>query len=443
MFRDIKSSSPRRRDGRVLAIALGLLVGACPACDNAAGVVARAERDVEHTDVALDLEGKSGVATVTLTSPPVAPLMLETGDLVVHGVTADGVPLAFTYGEQAIIIDNSDSPARAFEISYDYQAHGNFDGADERGYLFTWPYFCGNVFPCVSDPHDGMTFALAVSGVSAGDVAVHPSQVAQAAPSYMLSFAIDQYVETELGTTSHGTHVLAWHRAAHATATMEGTVSLVDSFEWLESTLGAYVFGDRVGSVIVRWGDGAYGGMEHHPLWHVAESAAGDEVTHVHEAAHGWFGNGVRVACWEDFVLSEGTVSYLAARAIEQVRGAKRAAEVWAEYANELDYYRGRGDPVWLVEWATGCNQIDILNDGLYTGAPYMRGAFFYKGLADRLGAEVVDQALASFYQAHVGQAARMQDMLDHIETTTGYDPSTCAQAWLRDLEIPAIAPCP
>jgi aminopeptidase N len=40
----------------------------------------------------------------------------------------------------------------------------------------------------------------------------------------------------------------------------------------------------------------------------------GREVDQVHEAAHGWFGDGVRLRCWEDFVLSEGTASHLDAR---------------------------------------------------------------------------------------------------------------------------------
>nr|MBA3820833.1 hypothetical protein [Deltaproteobacteria bacterium] len=55
-----------------------------------------------------------------------------------------------------------------------------------------------------------------------------------------------------------------------------------------------------------------------------------------HEAAHGWFGDGVRLRCWEDFVLSEGTVSNLAARALAQVAGPTMEAKVWADYQREL-----------------------------------------------------------------------------------------------------------
>ena len=67
-----------------------------------------------------------------------------------------------------------------------------------------------------------------------------------------------------------------------------------------------------------------------------------DEVTHAHEAAHGWFGDGIRLACWEDFVLSEGTVSYLSAHVLGQVAGADaeqmgRIFNLWLKSAEQGD----------------------------------------------------------------------------------------------------------
>ena len=84
------------------------------------------------------------------------------------------------------------------------------------------------------------------------------------------------------------------------------------------------------------WGEGFYGGMEHHPYWHVASDAMDNEETHAHEAAHGWFGDGIRLRCLEDFVLSEGTVSYLAARSVGQIVGAEAEAKIWDGYRTEL-----------------------------------------------------------------------------------------------------------
>jgi aminopeptidase N len=182
--------------------------------------------------------------------------------------------------------------------------------------------------------------------------------------------------------------------------------------------------------------------MEHHPRWHVGAGSLASQETNVHEAAHGWFGDGIRIQCWEDFVLSEGTVTYLAARALDVVAPTV-GADTWASYESELGGIRA-ADPV----WPDSCGTVDILDDNLFTNAPYIRGAFFYKGVADRLvadglGAEKLDEALAAFYQAHAGGSATMADMLQTIHDVTGYDPTTCAEMWLRSTTKPTPGACP
>jgi aminopeptidase N len=187
------------------------------------------------------------------------------------------------------------------------------------------------------------------------------------------------------------------------------------------------------------WQGGAYGGMEHHPYWHVGSDSMGDATTHIHEAAHGWFGDGVRIACWEDFVLSEGTVSYLTARATGDAAGAAAEEAVWRGYEGRLASAMRGG---MLVAWPEGCGEIDILEDGLFSSVPYMKGAFFFRALEKRIGAPALMQALATFYQAHVGRAARMSDLLATIAESAGYDPRPCADAWLRRESVPESDRC-
>lgn len=93
--------------------------------------------------------------------------------------------------------------------------------------------------------------------------------------------------------------------------------------------------------------------------------------------------------------------------------------------------------------WPTTCGTVDVLRDNLFTSAPYVRGAFFYKAVADKVGAQRVDQALARFYRDHAGGAAHMNDMLATLQAVTGYDPTECAQMWLRDTTVPQPGPCP
>jgi aminopeptidase N len=221
------------------------------------------------------------------------------------------------------------------------------------------------------------------------------------------------------------------------TAADDGTANLVAAFDWYEKTIGPYRFGPKVGAVPVAWGPGAIGGMEHHPFWHVANSALSDEETNVHEAAHGWYGDGIRIQCWEDFVLSEGTVSYLAARSLSVVAPTV-GQQVWNTYQSELSQIAGSD-----LVWPDSCGTVDIIDDNLFTNAPYMRGAYFYKAVADKTTPELVDQALHEFYMEHAGGSATMQQMLDKLSAVTGYDVTSCAQTWLRSTTKPTPGPCP
>ncbi len=152
-------------------------------------------------------------------------------------------------------------------------------------------------------------------------------------------------------------------------------------------------------------------------------------MTQVPEAAHGWYGGGIRIPRWEDFVLSEGTVTYLAARAIEEAVGPAVGAQVWADYQDTLDYVLAFDD---RIAWPEGCGEVDILADGLFSLSPYYKGAFFYLAVAEQVGMDELDAVLGSFFLEYGGDAAGMQDMLDHIEAETGFDPSGLAQEWLR-----------
>ena len=195
-------------------------------------------------------------------------------------------------------------------------------------------------------------------------------------------------------------------------AAQAGTAHLVAVFDFFEETYGAYTFGAEVGSVSADWGPGAYGGMEHHPFWHVSRDDFGSEEVHAHEAAHGWFGDGVRIACWEDFVLSEGTVTYLAAHALESVGGP----DLWPSYVGSLEAIC-TGASVNTVALPGTCGEIDLLDDALWSLVPYIKGACFYEDVADLVGPAVLDEALADFYAAHANEPATMRAMVEVIES--------------------------
>jgi hypothetical protein len=132
----------------------------------------------------------------------------------------------------------------------------------------------------------------------------------------------------------------------------------------------------------------------------------------------------------------------LAAHVLQQVGDASTGATVFAGYQRELERMRADGGA--FNAWPKSCGQVDILKDGLYTRAPYVRGALFYRALELTIGRTNVEASLRTFYQRHVGQAAGMQDMLDVIREVSSYDPTACAKVWLTDpLSNPLPSTCP
>lgn len=391
--------------------------------------------DILSTDLSLDLTERKGTAVIRIAPSESTFASLEVKGLVVTDVRGADGPVRHVVREGRLDVETpaGDEPFE-LHVDYGFSVHNSFDGYMSSGVTFLWPYFCSNLFPCKSVPDDGLKFTLDVVGVPSGKQAVFPTQIPSDAPSYMPAIAVGSYEYEALGTTEAGTTVGVWYLPGGRSSALIGTKHLAAAFDWFETTYGPYAFGKDVASVSASWGPGAYGGMEHHPYWHVGSGAMSDVETHVHEAGHGWYGNGVRIRCWEDFVLSEGTTTYITARAIESVADPTVAEGIWKGYRSALESTVASGD---TPAWPQGCNEIDLLHHPLWSSIPYMKGAFFYKAVAAEVGVEVLDKVLADFYGAHVGQAMHMQDMIDAIEKDTGFDPGPLAEAWLRGMGIP------
>jgi aminopeptidase N len=407
--------------------------------------VADMNRDVVDTTLAVDLTAKTGRATITLAPSTSMGASFEIGDLTISAVHLGDQPLMFVdtgaVGDRLDIGVPPSTEPLVITIDYGYRFHNASNGAAMNGYTLTWPYYCGNLFPCRSEPSDGTTFHLALTNPPSG-MAVYPTEIPGEAPSYMAAWIVGDFTKLDLGQTTAGTRVSMWHRANEASAAAAGGAHLRAAFDWLEQHIGPYRFGAEVGTVSANWGGGAYGGMEHHPYWHVASGALSDEGVNVHEAAHGWFGNGIRIRCWEDFVLSEGTAEFLMWRVLDEVAGAAVADPLWTGINNEATAMRnGSGNG---VAWPQSCGTVDILDDGLFSRVPYVKGAMFYRAVEQRVGRAMLDEALHVFYSRFAGKAAGMADMVDVIEEVTGFTGTqACADAWLKGTTVPAAGACP
>ena len=390
-----------------------------------------------HMDLTLDLTALTGVASLSVPAgePEIA---LAAAGLTIESVTAEGeAPLDWSHIDGVLSVTRPDpATATAMTVTYAFASvpKGTFEGYMESGSTLLWPEHCQNLFPCRPHPTHALTFSVTATGLPDGQSAV-TATVEVPAPAYSVAVAVGEYEWTSLGVTSAGTEVGQWQLPTGQEKLAKGTADLVAIIEWLETTLGPYRFGPRLGPVPVTWGAFSYGGIENHPFWHVSSPAAGDPQVHAHEAAHGWFGNGVRLACWEDLVLSEGTANYLAVRAITEVMGPEAGEAIWLAYTNRLLQLLDFGiDHVAWLDTCTG--KVDVL-DELFSQIPYVKGAFFYRAVAEEVGVYELDGVLGAFYQTYLHRAATMSDLLDAIAAQTGFDPWPLAELWLRSLGMP------
>ena len=391
-------------------------------------------RDILSYDLAIDLAAKTGTVTLVVAGDPSSSLSLDKGTLTIHKVSdAAGELMHLDLGKELQIGVPENGETRTILIDYSFISHTGFDGwDDDKEISFLWPAFCGNLYPCNPDPADGASFTMSVTGAT--KTALYPVSIPGDAPSYMPAIAVGDFTERELGSTSAGTAVSVWFEAGQEADAIAGTENLVDVFNFLETTYGAYTFGNKVGTVSADWGGGDYGGMEHHPLWHVSTGSLDSEETNAHEAAHGWYGNGVRIACWEDFVLSEGVVTYMAARSL-----AEFGVDLWPEYDCQLKAICA--SPSNTTALLSSCGEIDLISHDLWSSSPYQKGAQYFREVAGLLGEDVLDAALAEFYQAHVGKAARMRELVELLKSKgMSAEIEALTVAWLETEACPASA---
>ncbi len=317
---------------------------------------------------------------------------------------------------------------RRFRVTWAFQRVFGFNGLSKSGSTVLWPDHCGNLFPCRPSMAEAATYTMQATGAPAGQVVVLPAAIPADAPAYMPALAIGDYTWHDIGATKAGVKVGYWTLPSTVDAGKKIAADLLKVVQWLETTLGPYPFGKALGPVPVNWGM-QYGGLENHPYWHVSTIAFGDLHVHAHEAAHGWYGSGIRLACWEDLVMSEGTADYLAARALGALKGKQKEDAVFAGYQTYVDAKVKAGAD--RVIWPEGCGGVDVDNELLHQ-LVYKKGALFWRDVGDKVGRGELDGALGSFFVAHANKAAKMVDLLAHVHKATGFDPAPLVAKWLR-----------
>lgn len=433
--------------GQGLALSLSLFLVACGAPEatptpGPLGPEART-RDIETTRLKLDVSALTGQATIQVkASTEDVGLSLETQGLGIQSVTLeDGSALTWRQDGTSGWLDiDLPTDQTTVVVKYTFEQKGfTFDGYMTDGDSFLWPNFCGNLYPCHSDPDDGLRFGVEVTGLPEGSLAVAPKDlIALPAPAYQLGLTVGQFTRHDLGATSDGTRVVFYSQPTDLPADVAaGTGHFRDYVDVFEQYFGTYPFGPEVGAKSAIWCDGggcAYAGMEEHPYFDVSDGSVNDPTVFTHETSHAWFGDGVRLECWgEDLVMSEGTASYLEIAILGLVDGPEAAQADVQYYQDWLAESIDAGEDA--VVWPDSCDEVDTYS--IWYAVTYSRGALFWMDVEAQVGQIPLLQALAVFANAHLGSTGTLQDLLDTVAEETGFDPSPLAYTWLKSTDIP------
>lgn len=396
------------------------------------------KQGVDIVKIALELHLEEGVAVATIDFEPTETLMLHVEGLEVQRVLSNQEEIPFTVEDALLWIE---SPVSPLDIHYGFVDYGLYDFVgwmSGQGVSFTWPYHCGYLFPCHPDPSDGVQFSAIVES-DVNNILVYPTEITFDAPTYMFAIAQGNYAYLNLGTSDNGVKLGAYYYPEDdgITDATLGTQHLLASLNDMEQRIGAYAYGDEIASVEVNWGADSYGGMEHHPYFHVGQYDFWNEETQTHELIDGWFGNAIRLECWEDFVLSEGVTTYLTARVLNDVADY----DVWSYYVDDFLTPICQGDNINTVVMPSGCDDIDFENSELWSLATYIKGACFFGEVGEVLFEDELDGHLSTFYERYKGEAKTMDDLLQHITLTATPEQRVeidlLQQEWLQQVDCP------
>lgn len=186
-----------------------------------------------------------------------------------------------------------------------------------------------------------------------------------------------------------------------------------DMIETMAALFGEYPFVDeKYGNCTANFG----GGMEHQTLTTISASAIGTSWMpwlNVHELGHQWWGDWVTCSDWRELWLNEGF--------------ATLTEWLWAEHLGEstLQNYLRDSDQIGLFLGPVYDNPIP------FSGTVYDKGAWVLRMMRHLLGDEDFFDGVATYRQAHAGQAATSEDLKAAFETVSGRDLEQFFQQWV------------
>jgi aminopeptidase N len=314
---------------------------------------------------------------------------------------------------------------------------------DSQRELFSanWPNRARQWFPCKDNPRDAAMFASTIRTPVIGDSVISNGktttrvladgrrttvhEMLHPIPTYAFFLGISNNWTREVSampdrgeliTYLEGTDTTA--RAAKRNAVFASTGA---AYTYFSTQFGAYAWETlKFVEVPTTWGGG---GMEHvgaisiDPREFATPNNA--RITMVHELAHQWSGDLVRIKTWNDFWLSEGLTEYLTRRFVEDHDGVAAATILWnrsiAGGKRATHPLRPGGD------LETDPTPHAIMG-AIFDNVAYDKGAWVLRVLEQKVGRAKFTAFLRSWFQQHQHEAVGTDTFERELAAFAGQD---------------------
>lgn len=448
---------------KALGVLLGVSSGRLPADLERVltHAVPAANVKVKHYELAFDFskDGPSfpARAVVTLERPARGTSILEVDPerLSISAVSVNGQAVPFEVKAGRLYVDAPG--AKALDISYrvkpqDVRGGAGADGAyglirDKyagRLWTLTWPYNTGALFPSNSHPSDGATARVTLK-VEAGYTAyasgnpvagTNTFEMKAQAPAYSVAlYASPGFKKEHAGYAHGGVEVsgLALENAVPPATREAYRKAAISALDYFTGWLGQYDYGNTLALVELP---GGLGGMEHTSAVAImlgnARSPELARETAVHETAHHWFGDNIRIASWGDFWMSEGFTNYATYRFFGATEGEAKYRQLLARAKADVRAALAHNPHALSADAHTDVNEI-------FDDVPYEMGPWILRMLEVKLGRPAFDALLKDWFHAHRQKAVSTEDFVKFAKAKTGQDFSSFFREWNAITCVPQL----
>lgn len=319
---------------------------------------------------------------------------------------------------------------------------------------FSWPWGTRRWMPVRDHPRDGAEIAMRLTFPGHYRVLANGREGAvtdnadgtktwqfvadQQMPTYDFHFAAyDDWVSWDVASPGAGVTATFYAYPSHREA---GTTLFGDipaAIDFFSTFVGPY----RWGPLRFHEAPNFNFGQENATVIAIDESFFADAVRTrrlcVHELAHQWAGNLVRVATWNDLWLSEGLSEYLTQRFIEATGSPEYVRSSWREELRlALDAERAVSGAQRTVRPAgDDASPADLLD-----GITYRKGAWVLRMLERRVGRDRFSAFLRAWFERHAFEAATTAEFRSELEASVGEDLGRFFEQWVYGAYHPELS---